>query len=50
VLMLIPLTVAVASFAFPSMLSMEGYSYAFDLNQLVRPLVGIVLLFRVYLV
>jgi hypothetical protein len=48
--MLIPLTVADASFAFPSMLSMEGYSYALDLNQLVRPLVGIVLRFRAYFV
>ncbi len=50
VLVLILLTVAVASFAFPSILSKEQWSYSFYLNQAVRALVGIVLLFSVYLV
>jgi len=42
--------VAVASFAFPAILSKEQESYSFYLNQAVRALVGIVLLFSVYLV
>jgi len=50
VLVLILLTVAVASFAFPAMLSAEQQTYSFYLNQSVRTLVGIVLLFTVYLV
>jgi diguanylate cyclase (GGDEF)-like protein len=50
VLVLILLTIAVASFAFPAMLSLEQNSYSFYLNQSVRALVGIVLLFSVYLV
>jgi diguanylate cyclase (GGDEF)-like protein len=50
VLVLILLTVAVASFAFPAILSKEQESYSFYLNQAVRALVGIVLLFSVYLV
>jgi diguanylate cyclase (GGDEF)-like protein len=50
VLILILMTVAVASFAFPAMLSKEQESYSFYLNQAVRALVGIVLLFSVYLV
>jgi diguanylate cyclase (GGDEF)-like protein len=50
VLVLILLTVAVASFAFPALLSKEQESYSFYLNQAVRALVGIVLLFSVYLV
>src|SRR5579862_5585877 len=50
VLVLILLTVAVASFAFPAMLSAEQQTYSFYLNQSVRALVGIVLLFTVYLV
>ena len=50
VLVLILLTVAVASFAFPAMLSIEQQTYSFYLNQSVRALVGIVLLFAVYLV
>jgi diguanylate cyclase len=49
-LVLILLTVAVASFAFPAMLSIEQRTYSFYLNQSVRALVGIVLLFAVYLV
>lgn len=50
VLVLILLTIAVASFAFPSLLSKEESSYSFYLNQAVRSLVGIVLVFAVYLV
>ena len=44
------LTLAVASFAFPAMLSREENTYSFYLNQSVRALVGMVLLFSVYLV
>jgi diguanylate cyclase (GGDEF)-like protein len=50
VLVLILLTVAVASFSFPALLTREEASYSFYLNQSVRALVGIVLLFAVYLV
>jgi diguanylate cyclase (GGDEF)-like protein len=50
VLVLVLRTVAVASFAFPALLSVEDYSSSFYLNQSVRALVGIVLLFTVYLV
>jgi diguanylate cyclase (GGDEF)-like protein len=50
VLVLILLTLAIASFAFPSILSKEQYTYSFYLNQAIRALVGIVLLFSVYLV
>lgn len=50
VLVLILLTVAVASFAFPALLSREESTYSFYLGQSVRALVGIVLLFTVYLV
>ena len=50
VLVLVLLTVAVASFAFPALLSKEESSYSFDLNQAVRSLVGLILLFSVYLV
>ena len=50
VLVLILLTVAIASFAFPALLSREQTTYSFYLNQAVRSLVGIVLLFSVYLV
>jgi diguanylate cyclase (GGDEF)-like protein len=50
VLVLILLTLAVASFAFPALLSHEESSYSFYLSQSVRALVGIVLLFSVYLV
>lgn len=50
-LVLILLTVAVASFAFPALLNGRDQSnYSFYLNQSVRALVGIVLLFSVYLV
>ena len=50
VLVLILLTVAVASFAFPALLSREEQTYSFYLNQAVRALVGIVLVFTVYTV
>jgi diguanylate cyclase (GGDEF)-like protein len=50
VLVLILLTIAVASFAFPAMLSREEATYSLYLNQAVRALVGMVLLFSVYLV
>lgn len=51
VLVLILLTVAIASFAFPAILSgRDETNYSFYLNQAVRALVGIVLLFSVYLV
>jgi diguanylate cyclase (GGDEF)-like protein len=48
VLVLILLTIAVASFAFPALLGNEQQTYSFYLNQAVRALVGIVLLFAVY--
>jgi diguanylate cyclase (GGDEF)-like protein len=44
------LTVGVASFAFPALLSREESTYSFFLNQSVRALVGLVLIFSVYLV
>ena len=50
VAVLLLLTLAVASFTFPAMLSAEVSSYSFYLNQSVRALVGMVLLFSVYLV
>jgi len=50
VAVLLLLTLAVASFAFPAMLNTEQSTYSFFLNQSVRALVGIVLLFSVYLV
>jgi diguanylate cyclase (GGDEF)-like protein len=50
VLVLVLLTIAVASFAFPRMLSIEETTYSFYLNQAVRALVGIVLVFSVYVV
>jgi diguanylate cyclase (GGDEF)-like protein len=50
VLILILLTVAVASFTFPALLTREEAGYSFYLDQSVRALVGIVLLFTVYLV
>src|ERR1700751_813905 len=43
-------TLAVASFAFPAMLSREQGTYSFFLNQSVRALVGMVLIFSVYVV
>jgi diguanylate cyclase (GGDEF)-like protein len=50
VLILLLLTVAVASFAFPALLSKEQSTYSFYLNQAVRSLVGFVLIFAVYIV
>ncbi|HUJ33308.1 MAG TPA: GGDEF domain-containing protein [Candidatus Acidoferrum sp.] len=50
VLVLILLTIAIASFSFPAMLSSDAQTYSFYLNQAVRALVGIVLLFSVYVV
>jgi diguanylate cyclase (GGDEF)-like protein len=44
------LTLGVASFAFPALLSREQNTYSLYLNQSVRALVGLVLLFSVYLV
>ncbi|HTP43719.1 MAG TPA: GGDEF domain-containing protein [Candidatus Acidoferrum sp.] len=44
------LTLAVASFAFPAMLNADQGTYSFFLNQSVRALVGMVLLFSVYVV
>ncbi len=50
VLVLILLTIAIASFAFPAMLAKDEGTYSFYLSQSVRALVGMVLLFSVYLV
>jgi diguanylate cyclase (GGDEF)-like protein len=50
VAVLLLLTLAVASFTFPALLSKDADTYSFFLNQSVRALVGIVLLFSVYLV
>jgi diguanylate cyclase (GGDEF)-like protein len=50
VLVLVLLTIAVASFEFPALLSKEQNTYSFYLNQAVRSLVGFVLVFSVYLV
>jgi diguanylate cyclase (GGDEF)-like protein len=50
VAVLLLLTVAIASFEFPAMLTKEQATYSFYLNQSVRALVGLVLLFSVYLV
>lgn len=50
VLVLILLSIAVASFAFPNILSRDQGAYPFSLNQAVRSLVGLVLIFSVYLV
>src|SRR5580704_19320772 len=49
-LVVILLTVAIASFAFPALLNQQDTFYAFYLNQAVRALVGIILVFSVYLV
>jgi diguanylate cyclase (GGDEF)-like protein len=50
VFILILMTVGIASFAFPTILDEQQAAYAFNLNLAVRALVGIVLLFTVYLV
>ena len=44
------LLVAVASFAFPALLSNADNYYSFFLNQAVRGLVGMVLIFNVYVI
>jgi diguanylate cyclase (GGDEF)-like protein len=44
------LTLCVASFAFPQILKHEEETYSFFLNQAVRALVGLVLIFAVYLI
>jgi diguanylate cyclase (GGDEF)-like protein len=44
------LTLCVASFAFPGILSNGDGNYSFYLNQAVRALVGLVLVFSVYLI
>lgn len=48
VLIILLLTVGVASFAFPSLLHVDEGTYSFFLSQAVRGLVGLVLLFSVY--
>jgi diguanylate cyclase (GGDEF)-like protein len=50
VAVLLLLTLGVASFAFPEMLKQEQSTYSFYLNQAVRALVGLVLVFSVYLI
>lgn len=44
------LTLCVASFAFPGILNGEEAGYSFYMNQAVRALVGLVLVFSVYLI
>jgi diguanylate cyclase (GGDEF)-like protein len=44
------LTLCVASFAFPGILNSDSGGYSFYLNQAVRCLVGLVLVFSVYLI
>jgi diguanylate cyclase len=44
------LTLGIASFAFPGLLSQESSTYPIDLNQALRGLAGLVLLFNVYTV
>jgi diguanylate cyclase (GGDEF)-like protein len=50
VLVTLLLTLAIASFAFPGLLSEHAESYTFNLNLAVRGLVGLVLLFNIYTV
>jgi diguanylate cyclase (GGDEF)-like protein len=49
-MVMILLTLGVASFAFPAMLRVEETTYSFYLNQAVRALVAMVILFSVYIV
>lgn len=49
-MVMILLTLGVASFAFPAMLRVEESTYSFYLNQAVRALVAMVILFSVYIV
>ena len=48
VLIILLLTVGVASFAFPSLMRLGEGTYSFFLSQAVRGLIGLVLLFSVY--
>ncbi len=50
VLVIVLLTVGIASFAFPGLLRQADASFSFNLSQAVRGLVGLVLLFSVYTV
>lgn len=50
VLVLLLLTVGVASFSFPAILAHEQQTYSFFLGQSIRALVGMVLVFAVYLI
>src|ERR1700674_3030770 len=50
VLVTILLTLGIASFAFPALLSQTGEAYSFSINQAVRGLVGLVLVFNVYVI
>jgi diguanylate cyclase (GGDEF)-like protein len=50
VLVTILLTLGIASFSFPALLSQTGDAYAFSINQAVRGLVGLVLVFNVYVI
>jgi diguanylate cyclase (GGDEF)-like protein len=49
-LVTILLTLAIATFAFPALLSQAGDAYSFSLIQAVRALVGLVLVFNVYVI
>jgi diguanylate cyclase (GGDEF)-like protein len=44
------LTVGIASFAFPGLLSQQGSAYFYNLDLVVRGLVGLVLLFNIYVI
>jgi diguanylate cyclase (GGDEF)-like protein len=44
------LALGIASFAFPGLLAQQDATYSFDLNQALRGLVGLVLLFNIYTV
>jgi hypothetical protein len=50
VLVTILLTLGIASFAFPALLSQTGEAYSFSINQAVRGLMGLVLVFNVYVI
>ena len=50
VLVTLLLTLGIASFAFPGLLSQAEFTYSLNLNLAVRGLVGLVLLFNVYTV
>src|SRR5579864_932300 len=48
VLVILLLTIGVASFSFPSLMRVDEGTYSFFLSQAVRGLVGLVLIFSVY--